>query len=90
MLGHYDPTIEDVYRKYIEIDDNSLLIDILDTTEQEDFLLLRTSWIRKDGFILVYSIDQICEVYQDNKIDLDEPETYNRKVTYEEGESMAI
>merc|ERR1712087_470258 len=47
----------DAYRKHIQIDGNSLLLDVLDTAGQEDFIALRTSWMRnKDGFVLAFSI----------------------------------
>jgi len=80
FVPDYDPTIEDAYRKHIQIDGNSLLLDVLDTAGQEDFIALRTSWMRnKDGFVLAFSIierksfedlqsfyDQLCEVYEDD------------------------
>ena len=79
FVPDYDPTIEDAYRKHTQVDGNSLLLDVLDTAGQEDFIALRTSWMRnKDGFVLTFSIierksfedlqsfyDQICEVYED-------------------------
>jgi len=80
FVADYDPTIEDAYRKHITIDRNALLLDVLDTAGQEDFIALRTSWMRnKDGFVLAFSIvdrksfadcqqfyDQLCEVYEEN------------------------
>jgi len=79
FVPDYDPTIEDAYRKHIQIDGNSLLLDVLDTAGQEDFIALRTSWMRnKDGFVLAFSIierksfedlqsfyDQLMEVYEE-------------------------
>jgi small GTP-binding protein len=58
FISDYDPTIEDAYRKPIDIDgSNNLMLDILDTAGQEDFVALRTTWMRnKHGFILVYSV----------------------------------
>lgn len=35
FVSDYDPTIEDAYRKHIDIDGNSLLLDVLDTAGQE-------------------------------------------------------
>ena len=70
FVSNYDPTIEDAYRKQIDVDGNQLLLDILDTAGQEDFECLRTQWMKnKDAFILVYSIvrktsfDQLKEFY---------------------------
>lgn len=80
FVPDYDPTIEDAYRKPTTIDGSPLLLDVLDTAGQEDFIALRASWMRnKDGFVLVFSIinkksfeqiesfyEQICEVYEEN------------------------
>merc|ERR1719282_146200 len=53
----YDPTIEDTYRKQVEVDGNHLILDILDTAGQEDFSAMRASYVRTgQGFLLVYSI----------------------------------
>merc|ERR1719415_222200 len=79
FVPDYDPTIEDAYRKHTSVDGNSLLLDVLDTAGQEDFIALRTSWMRnKDGFVLAFSIierksfedlqsfyDQLMEVYEE-------------------------
>jgi GTPase SAR1 family protein len=35
--GQTDPTIEDSYRKQVVIDDETALLDILDTAGQEEF-----------------------------------------------------
>jgi len=54
----YNPTIEDAYRKQIDIDGRTATLDILDTAGQEDYKTLRSAWLRrKDGFILVFSVD---------------------------------
>jgi len=79
FVADYDPTIEDAYRKPVSVDESPLLLDILDTAGQEDFIALRTSWMKdKDGFVLVFSIvhhksfddlrgfyESLCEVYDD-------------------------
>ncbi|KAJ5069468.1 ras-like protein [Anaeramoeba ignava] len=58
FIGENDPTIEDTYRKEIEIDKKKIIIEIFDTTDQEEFTYWTTS--RKmqlcDGFIFIYSI----------------------------------
>jgi len=57
FLEDYDPTIEDSYRKAVNIDGDEVMLDILDTAGQEDFAALRDAWIREaEGFLLVYSI----------------------------------
>jgi len=54
----YDPTIENTYRKTVEIGDKVVVLDILDTAGQEEYAAMRDQYIRQGmGFILVYSID---------------------------------
>ncbi|PRP82341.1 Ras GTPase [Planoprotostelium fungivorum] len=53
----YDPTIESNYRKQIAVDDDTCMLDILDTAGQEEFSAMRAQYIRSgEGFVLVYSI----------------------------------
>ncbi|PGH18008.1 hypothetical protein AJ80_04629 [Polytolypa hystricis UAMH7299] len=53
----YDPTIEDSYRKQVVIDQQSCMLEVLDTAGQEEYIALRDQWIRDgEGFVLVYSI----------------------------------
>jgi len=55
----YDPTIEDAYRKSVNIDGRIATLDILDTAGQEDFTALRGAWYRKkDGFLLIFDVTQ--------------------------------
>jgi len=57
FLEEYDPTIEDSYRKQVNIDGSVALLDILDTAGQEEFASMQDQWIREGkGFLLVYSI----------------------------------
>ena len=57
FVSVYDPTIEDAYRKSQEIDGEMVHLDILDTAGQEDYVALRTQWMReRQGFLLVYSM----------------------------------
>ena len=56
-MTQYDPTIEANYRKQISINDFPVMIDILDTSGQEDYSVLRDQYMRMgDGFLMVYSI----------------------------------
>ena len=53
----YDPTIEDSYRKQVEVQRKFYTLDILDTAGQEEYSALRDTYMRtRDAFILVYSI----------------------------------
>jgi len=57
FLDEYDATIEDSYRKQVVIDDETALLDILDTAGQEEFSSMQDQWMREGkGFLLVYSI----------------------------------
>jgi small GTP-binding protein len=57
FVEKYDPTIEDSYRKHVEIDGKAAMLDILDTAGQEEYSAMRDSYMRTgQGFVLVYSI----------------------------------
>merc|ERR1712010_395827 len=101
FVEEYDPTIEDSYRKQVVIDNNSCLLEILDTAGQEEFTALRDQWIRDcEGFVLIYSItsrpsfeqisvfkdqDRIPMMLVGNKCDLEE----KREVSTQEGQDLA-
>eukprot|EP00696_Hemimastix_kukwesjijk_P004089 gnl/Hemi2/15031_TR5077_c0_g1_i1.p1 gnl/Hemi2/15031_TR5077_c0_g1~~gnl/Hemi2/15031_TR5077_c0_g1_i1.p1 ORF type:complete len:210 (+),score=50.22 gnl/Hemi2/15031_TR5077_c0_g1_i1:40-669(+) len=56
-LEAYDPTIEDFYRKQIEVDGESVHLDILDTAGQEEFGTVRATYMRSgEAFVLVFSL----------------------------------
>lgn len=56
-LDTYDPTIEDSYRKTIEIDNKVFDLEILDTAGVAQFTAMRELYIKSGmGFILVYSV----------------------------------
>ena len=56
-MHEYDPTIENSYRKQVEIDGEVCLLDILDTAGQEEYSAMRDQYIRTgQGFLIVYSI----------------------------------
>eukprot|EP01083_Nonionella_stella_P035745 97488_1 len=57
FLTDYDPTIEDTYSKTITVNDQTALIEILDTAGQEVFWSMQDQWIREsEVFLLVFSI----------------------------------
>ncbi|XP_049849981.1 ras-like protein rasG [Schistocerca gregaria] len=58
FVREYDPTIENSYRRQVEIDGESCILDILDTAGQEEYSAMRDQHIRiGQGFLVVYSVD---------------------------------
>ena len=57
FIDEYDPTIEDSYRKQVTIDDETCLLDILDTAGQEEYSAMRDQYMRTgQGFVCVFAI----------------------------------
>eukprot|EP00002_Diphylleia_rotans_P027778 TRINITY_DN557_c0_g5_i1.p1 TRINITY_DN557_c0_g5~~TRINITY_DN557_c0_g5_i1.p1 ORF type:complete len:184 (+),score=53.91 TRINITY_DN557_c0_g5_i1:57-608(+) len=57
FVEKYDPTIEDSYRKQLDIDGEASMLEILDTAGQEELTAMRDQYMRSgQGFVLVYSI----------------------------------
>ncbi|KNC54477.1 Ras family small GTPase RAP-1b [Thecamonas trahens ATCC 50062] len=57
FLEKYDPTIEDSYRKQVEVDGVACLLDILDTAGQDEYSALRDAYMKTgQGFVIVYDI----------------------------------
>lgn len=56
----YDPTIENTYRKQMDVDGVVCMLDILDTAGQEEYSAMRDQYIRAgEGFLLVCSLISI-------------------------------
>lgn len=57
FVDRYDATIEDVYRKPVEVDGQAVVLTIVDTAGQDSFGTMREQYMRTgQGFVLVYSI----------------------------------
>lgn len=57
FMEKYDPTIEDFYRKEIEVDKAPCVLEILDTAGTEQFASMRDLYIKNgQGFVVVYSL----------------------------------
>ncbi|CAF3938419.1 unnamed protein product [Rotaria sp. Silwood2] len=56
-MPKYDPTIEDVYKTTIEIDEKTYSLEILDTAGTDEFSAMKDLYVKdSQGFLLVYSI----------------------------------
>merc|ERR1712000_615857 len=57
FVEKYDPTIEDSYRKLVEVDGTACMLDIMDTAGQEEYSALLDQYMKTgQGFVLAYSI----------------------------------
>lgn len=69
FLSSYDPTIEDSYRTTINVNNQDIILNILDTAGQEEFYALRDQYMRSgDGYIIVFSITSITSFLEVNSI----------------------
>ena len=69
FVTKYDPTIEDIYRKEVEIDGQQCMLEILDSAGTEQFAMMRDLFIRNgEAFALVYSVT--CQATLAELIDL--------------------
>jgi len=58
FVDEYDPTIEDSYRKQVVIDNETCLLDVLDTAGQEEYSAMRDQYMRTgEGFLLVFALN---------------------------------
>ncbi|KAF2858930.1 ras-domain-containing protein [Piedraia hortae CBS 480.64] len=63
FIESYDPTIEDSYRKAIDIDGRHVVLEIMDTAGTEQFTSLRESYMRDaQGFLLVFTITSLSSL----------------------------
>ncbi|KAF2660299.1 putative ras small monomeric GTPase [Lophiostoma macrostomum CBS 122681] len=64
-IESYDPTIEDSYRKHIDVDGRHVILEILDTAGTEQFTAMRELYMKTgQGFLLVFSITSMTSLYE--------------------------
>ena len=60
LIGEYDPTHEDSYRKWVDIDGQTCLLDVMDTAGLEEHSAMTDQYLRVgEGFLLLFSIDNV-------------------------------
>ena len=78
----YDPTIEDSYRKQVVIDGLTGILDILDTSGQEEYTAMSDQHVRYgEGFLIVFAIDNMksfedVQIYVDRIWRIKDDETF--------------
>ncbi|KAF1840187.1 ras-domain-containing protein [Cucurbitaria berberidis CBS 394.84] len=64
-IESYDPTIEDSYRKVIDVDGRHVVLEILDTAGTEQFSKRRELYMKTgQGFLLVFSITSASSFHE--------------------------
>ncbi|KIW38751.1 uncharacterized protein PV06_09696 [Exophiala oligosperma] len=64
-IESYDPTIEDSYRKQVNVDGRQIILEILDTAGTEQFTAMRELYMKQgQGFLLVFSICNMNSFYE--------------------------
>jgi small GTP-binding protein len=59
FVTEYDPTIEDSYRKQVDVDGIPCILSIMDTAGQEEYSAMRDQYMKRgQGFLLVFSLTQ--------------------------------
>ncbi len=59
FVNEYNNTLEDKFKKVDTVDGKMCKLDILDTSGEDEYIPLRTLWMRgREGFIFVFSIDR--------------------------------
>ncbi len=63
FVQDWDPTIEDAYRKQVQVDGKSCNLELLDTAGQDDYEALRHTWMTdRDAYIFVFSVDKAASL----------------------------
>lgn len=58
FIENYEPTIEDSYRAQVVVDGRTYILDILDTSGQEEYSAMQAQYRRAgEGFMCVFAVD---------------------------------
>jgi len=86
FVEKYDPTIEDSYRKQVEVDNSMYTLEIMDTAGTEQFKAMKDLYMKNgNGFVLVYSITS-----QSSLLDLSEMREQILKVKDQDNVPMVL
>ena len=57
FISEYDPTIENSYRRAVQLHGENYILDILDTAGEEEYSVIKDQYYRAgEGFVFVYSV----------------------------------
>ncbi|EEP78890.1 krev-1 protein [Uncinocarpus reesii 1704] len=89
-IENYDPTIEDSYRKHLEVDGRHCLLEILDTAGTEQFIFSITSMSSleelaelREQIIRIKDDENVPIVIVGNKSDLEEDRAVSRSKAFQ-------
>ncbi|KAF8134843.1 small GTPase superfamily [Boletus edulis] len=69
FLETYDPTIEEAYRRILDVDGVKASLEVLDTAGAEQFTALKEFYIKSgQGFVLVFSLTQEASLREVNNL----------------------
>lgn len=69
FVENYDPTIEEAYRRILDIDGVKTSLEVLDTAGAEQFTALKELYIKSgQGFVLVFSLTQEASLRELNNL----------------------
>ena len=55
FLTFYEPTIQEEFEKTVSLFGSEVLVSVLDTAGQEDFMPMRSQWVEgRDAFVLAF------------------------------------
>ncbi|KAL0485227.1 Ras-related GTPase [Acrasis kona] len=74
----YDPTIEDVYRKYVPHEKGGVLLELIDTAGPEEYPTLREAFLRSSNYLILCYDCRSKPSFNDMKIHFEESRRYEK------------